>query len=114
MCAVKYVFYLCEAYTFISVILLWVFGRVDEISTYNWSRFCTVNQWQNCRYQTTYSLTLESGMDSNSNLKSKRQVCYHCATVVSVNLLSNVVCRCAIGLIYYSLPERLCNLVMIS
>ena len=31
------------AFNTVQVILGWIVGRAEEISTYSWSRFCTVN-----------------------------------------------------------------------
>ena len=60
--------------TFISVILWQVIGRVEETSTYSWSRFCTV-------IDVLPVLPLEVRL--GSKLLSKRwEMTYHCVTMV--------------------------------
>ena len=67
------------AFSTVQVISRRVVGRAEETSTYNWSRFCSVN----CRpTASNYQLShLRSGWEPNPDLRGGRRECYHSATM---------------------------------
>ena len=92
-----YLFIYLVTFNTVHVISRRVIGRAEETSTYNWSRFCTVN----CRpTASNYQLShLRPCREPNPGLRGGKRECYHSATVAPhYNLIT---CLCYLFCILY-------------